>query len=110
MPWPEFQKDDFGTRTGGWKVTRLDKGMRNDAGHGKGHDGMDVGYTGKLVPGERSEAHKGGSFRFPWNVAKSKTKNREGREKITKRKRKKGEEEADSLSGVHITQQRLLDP
>lgn len=102
MFWFEFQKDDFGIRIGGWKVIRLDKGMRNDVGYGKGYDGMDVGYIGKLVFGERLEVYKGGSFRFFWNVVKFKIKNREGREKGIKRKRKKGEEEVDFLFGVYI--------
>lgn len=48
MAWPEFQKDDSGrVRTNGWKVKRLNRGMRNDAGHGDGHDGVDISNTGK---------------------------------------------------------------
>ena len=48
MAWPEFQEDDCGNiRTDDWKVRRLDTEMRNDVGHGDGHDVMDIGNTRK---------------------------------------------------------------
>lgn len=48
MAWPEFQKGDSGSiRTDGWRVKRLDTEIRNDVGHGDGHNVMGISDTRK---------------------------------------------------------------